>query len=273
LCSRSNLSPLAVMALTGAVKSFNPTKGFGFIIGADGADIFLHIKACVDGGVPQTSDTLAFDTEPSRSNPNQMTATNVTGGTATAGQKGGGKGGSKGGSKGTGTQEGTVKTWTVDRGFGFIAGSDGADIYLHVKHMADGSTPQQGDWLSYDTTPSDTKPDQMTAVNVAGGTGYGRGDAKGGGYGPSKGDPWGGAAQGGKGSPYGGGDPWGGKGGGWGAPDPWSCGKGGGGFDMWGGCGGGDAWKGGAGKGGGDPWGMKGGDPWAAAPWGGAKGW
>eukprot|EP00401_Gymnodinium_catenatum_P059362 CAMPEP_0117559240 /NCGR_PEP_ID=MMETSP0784-20121206/53256_1 /TAXON_ID=39447 /ORGANISM="" /LENGTH=33 /DNA_ID= /DNA_START= /DNA_END= /DNA_ORIENTATION= len=33
------------MANTGSVKSFFEDKGFGFVVGADGSDIFMHIKS------------------------------------------------------------------------------------------------------------------------------------------------------------------------------------------------------------------------------------
>ena len=46
------------MALTGTVKLFNPSKGFGFITDAQGQDVFLHVKACIDGGVPQKGDAV-----------------------------------------------------------------------------------------------------------------------------------------------------------------------------------------------------------------------
>merc|ERR1719272_2287630 len=193
------------MSASGSVKTFNAGKGFGFIIGADGADIFLHIKSCVDGGVPQTGDTLTYDLEESKLKPGQMQAANVSGGTGTAAEKGAGKG-----QPGTGTMFGQCKSFVPDKGFGFIIGPDGADIFLHLKAMVDGSVPDRGDNLQFDIEPSRTKPEQMCAKNVTGGS---KGAEKGGGKGAWAGgkDAWGG----GKGSPYGGGkDGWGGKGGG-----------------------------------------------------------
>ncbi|CAK0891053.1 unnamed protein product [Prorocentrum cordatum] len=187
----------------GTVKSFNPDKGFGFVVGPDGTDVFLHRKSCADNSVPQKGDVVTFDMEPSTTKPGQFQAVNVTGGTGSAG----------GGTpvEGTGAHRGTCKSFSAQSEYGFIVGEDGSDIFLHQRAMVDGSTPKQGDTLQYDLEPSRSRPDKMQATNVTGGTG------KGGGYGKSG---WG-AKGGGKGGPYG-------KGG-------W-CGKG---MDMgWGGWGG-----------------------------------
>lgn len=205
------------MANQGSVKSFNPDKGFGFIVGADGNDVFLHIKSCTDGGVPQKGDIVAYDTEPSQTKPGQLSATNVTGGTGTAG--------GRKAAAGTGAHQGTCKSFSAKSGFGFINGQDGADVFLHARQVVDGSIPQQGDMLQFDLEPSPSKPGQMQAVNVTGGTGWGDfGKGKGGGGG------WG---KGGKGGPYDG----------WGAAAMMSMMKGwGGGWDGKGGNGKGGGW-------------------------------
>jgi len=184
------------MSLQGTVKRFNPTKGFGFITGADGTDIFLHQKSCTDGGIPKEGDVVMYDMTESPIKPGQMQAGNVTGGT--------GKGG------GGGAHHGSCKSFNAEKGFGFIVGADGSDIFFHVKGMADGTTPQAGDALAYDLEPSRLKPDQLQAQNITGGTGWDA--AKGGGKGGGK-DAWG---------AKGGGDAWGGKGG----AGPYGGGKG-----------------------------------------------
>merc|ERR1719424_296987 len=166
--------------------------------------------------------------------PGQMQASNVTGGTGTAAKRGGG------------AYQGSCKSFNQEKGFGFVVGADGTDIFYHVKAVSDGTTPQAGDMLSYDLEPSPMKPDQMQATNVTGGTGWGKGGGKGG----KGGDAWGGK----------GGDSWGGKGGGkggWGGGDdswgaaPYGSGKGkgkdGGKGASWGGD---DGWGSGGGKGG-----------------------
>merc|ERR1719343_882715 len=80
----------------GAVKSFSATQGWGFIE-CEGVDVFLHLKECVDGGMPQQGDWVVFFMEESPSKPGTMRAKNVTGGTGApqGGKDGWGKGGGK----------------------------------------------------------------------------------------------------------------------------------------------------------------------------------
>ncbi|CAE8648090.1 unnamed protein product [Polarella glacialis] len=80
-------------AYNGAVKSFNPMKGFGFIELEGQADVFVHAKDCV-GSLPKQGDVVQFDIEPSTTKEGQMQAKNCTGGTLPlgAGQQMGGKG-------------------------------------------------------------------------------------------------------------------------------------------------------------------------------------
>ncbi|CAJ1359219.1 unnamed protein product [Effrenium voratum] len=208
------------MTSTGTCKSFNVAKGFGFITMADGTDIFVHAKFCTDGGIPKQGDILSFTMEPSQTKPGQMQAGNVTGGTGVAGP--GGKG-----LQGSGSMQGTCKSFNPEKGFGFITGADGNDVFVHRSGMVDGSTPQAGDTITFDVEPSKQKPDQMQAVNATGGTGYDTGKAGGKGWGMGGMDFWGGgydASKGGwgasKGGPYGcGGKGKGGAWGGWGGRD------------------------------------------------------
>jgi len=239
------------MACKGTVKSFGPDKGFGFISSPDGGtqDIFLPLKECKDGMVPQVGDVVAFDVQESSLKPGQLQAANVTGGTGThRGQKGGGP---------PGAMVGSVKTFNIEKGFGFIAGPDGVDVFLHRNAMSDGTIPQTGDQVTYDVESSKSKEGQFTASNVGGGTGS-KGKGKGGwdsgkgydkgGYGAAKGGSW---DKGGS-SPFDDGKGKGKKGkmmaalssmmgGGWGG-DSWGGGGGGWGGDSW--SGGGDSWSG-----------------------------
>jgi len=274
------------MSFEGKCKLFNPMKGFGFITSAEGVDIFLHIGAVVDGGVPQSGDVMKFDLEESKLKPGQMQASNVSGGTGSPATKGGGKGGP---APPAGAHQGSCKSFNGEKGFGFIIGGDGADIFFHVRGMTDGTTPQAGDALSFDLEESKIKPGQMQASNIQGGTGWaapkGGGKDGGKGYGAAKGgDSWGGDSWGapaaswggdswggGKAGPYGGGkdsgkgdsgggkgkmmammqqmmSSWGGSGGGGG--DSWGASSGGGGDAAWGassGAGGGASWDDGKG--------------------------
>lgn len=79
---------------SGAVKSFNDAKGWGFIL-YENDDVFLHVKDCV-GSRPQTGDWVNFDVEEDSVRQGQKKAVNVTGGTAPLGSSKG-KGFEKGG--------------------------------------------------------------------------------------------------------------------------------------------------------------------------------
>eukprot|EP00408_Alexandrium_pacificum_P009784 CAMPEP_0171218958 /NCGR_PEP_ID=MMETSP0790-20130122/33469_1 /TAXON_ID=2925 /ORGANISM="Alexandrium catenella, Strain OF101" /LENGTH=261 /DNA_ID=CAMNT_0011684795 /DNA_START=81 /DNA_END=863 /DNA_ORIENTATION=- len=80
----------------GVVKSFNDTKGWGFIE-MQGTDYFLHIKDC-QGGRPVVGDVITFDLEEGIREGGQQKACNVSGcsGLPNDGWKGGGKGKSSG---------------------------------------------------------------------------------------------------------------------------------------------------------------------------------
>jgi len=214
------------MSSTGSVKNYNPFKGFGFITGADGQDVFVHVSAC-NGMAPSAGDVVTYDVtmNDKTGKPNASNVQGCTGSADAAAAKGGGKG-----AAGTGTCSGTVKSYNSEKGWGFVE-SNGQDVFLHVKNCA-GGTPQAGDWLTFDVEDAGQQNGKLKAVNVTGCTGYpekgyGKGDK--GGFGPM----WGGKGKGG------------GWGGGWGG-GPYDGGKGGwgGGKDAWGG---GDWGKGGKG--------------------------
>merc|ERR1719198_2255609 len=197
------------MSCQGPVKSFYTGKGYGFI-NLNGEDIFVHIKDCVDGGVPQVGDMLSFELEDNPNKPGSRKAITVNGGTGKmADMKGSGKG-----AQGTGAFTGSVKSFSSMKAWGFIL-YEGTDVFFHLKDMADGSTAQAGDTLRFDLEENPAKPGSMKAKNVTGGTGWpqAKGDDKGkgkgkDGYGPAKGG-WGGDAGWGGGGGWGGGDAWG----------------------------------------------------------------
>ncbi|CAE8649995.1 unnamed protein product [Polarella glacialis] len=155
------------MSSQGTVKSFNGLKGWGFADMA-GVDVFLHIKDCTEQGKqPKQGDLLTFDLEPRQNNPEHMQAKNISGGTAEREQQG-----QQGGFnpvKGTGAYQGLVKSFNGLKGFGFIAYEGGEDVFCHVKQCV-GSMPRQGDTVSFDVEPSPSKPGQMQAKNVTGGS-------------------------------------------------------------------------------------------------------
>jgi len=105
----------------------------------------------------------------------------------------------------TGTMQGWVKTFTPDKGFGFLTSSDGNDYFFHQKQFVDGTSPVQGDTLQHDLEPSPLKPGQFQGSNITGGTvpfkglPKGKGDGKGKGKGKDKGKGKGKSKDGGKG--------------------------------------------------------------------------
>ena len=49
--------------MKGKVKFFNRSKGFGFISGEDGKDVFVHQSALGEGVTLQDNDSVTFDVE------------------------------------------------------------------------------------------------------------------------------------------------------------------------------------------------------------------
>ncbi|MFA6888150.1 MAG: cold shock domain-containing protein [Candidatus Woesearchaeota archaeon] len=49
--------------MKGTVKFFNEAKGFGFITGEDGKDVFVHKLALAEGVTLHDKDTVTFDVE------------------------------------------------------------------------------------------------------------------------------------------------------------------------------------------------------------------
>jgi CspA family cold shock protein len=66
------------MSITGTVKFFNATKGFGFIAPQDGSkDVFVHISAVEKAGMSTLSENqnVSFDLE--RGNNGKTSAVNL----------------------------------------------------------------------------------------------------------------------------------------------------------------------------------------------------
>ena len=49
--------------MKGTVKFFNEMKGFGFIAGEDGKEVFVHQSALEEGITLQENDSVTFDVE------------------------------------------------------------------------------------------------------------------------------------------------------------------------------------------------------------------
>ena len=63
----------------GTVKWFNSEKGYGFITGEDGKDVFVHFSAIVSDGFKtlEEGQPVTFDTEADPKNSRRMRAANV----------------------------------------------------------------------------------------------------------------------------------------------------------------------------------------------------
>lgn len=49
--------------VTGVVKWFNPTKGYGFVV-CDGKDVFIHSKRLRESGLVASKDTTTIALDP-----------------------------------------------------------------------------------------------------------------------------------------------------------------------------------------------------------------
>ncbi|MBD3361728.1 hypothetical protein GF358_02970 [Candidatus Woesearchaeota archaeon] len=59
--------------------------------------------------------------------------------------------------------KGTVKFFNTGKGFGFIAGEDGKEYFVHLTAIADGSRLRENDAVTFDVEQGDRGP---KAVNV-----------------------------------------------------------------------------------------------------------
>lgn len=49
--------------MRGKIKMFNPTRGFGFITGDDGKDVYVHTSAIAGGATLAVGDTVEYEVE------------------------------------------------------------------------------------------------------------------------------------------------------------------------------------------------------------------
>jgi CspA family cold shock protein len=116
------------MRLSGKIKWFNRSKGFGFILPDDGAgDVFLPLAVLERSGFGEAPDgaSIAFDT--STASPRQPRGEGRFSPHDAMGGEPMGDGGA------TEALEGVVKWYDPARGFGFILPNDGSkDIFIHI---------------------------------------------------------------------------------------------------------------------------------------------
>ena len=138
------------------VKWYNARKGFGFVLGPDGQDVFFHASALTEAGIepPDTGDTLVCEIGTDRQGRRLVTRI-----TELKRGEGGGAGArpprrdfDQGGGP-TYAVSGTVKWFDQVRGFGFVTPDDGGqDVFLHssVLQRAGRQDVQQGEKVALD---------------------------------------------------------------------------------------------------------------------------
>ncbi|BBK31020.1 putative cold-shock DNA-binding protein [Stella humosa] len=134
-----------------SVKWFNPTKGFGFVTPVDGSgDAFLHVSVVEGAGLTEIAEGTTIRCEIGTGQKGRQVARilSVDQSTAAASPRprapmapGAGAGGfaarpprpDRDAPMGDPTEmEGTVKWYSVEKGFGFVAAPDGGkDIFIH----------------------------------------------------------------------------------------------------------------------------------------------
>lgn len=145
----------------GTVKWFNTTKGFGFVALTDGTEAFLHVSAVEAAGLPAPREgaTIKCEVGPGKKGPQVTRVVEVTsGGTAPApshAMRGNARPLDATMMENTVEVEGTLKWFSLERGYGFVTADDGeADIFVH------------GDCLRRAGVPT-LLPEQRVSVTVA----------------------------------------------------------------------------------------------------------
>ena len=142
--------------VTGTVKWFNPSKGFGFITLDDGSpDVFCHASVVGQAGYDSLEQgaTVVCDITQGHKGPQVSRIASVDMSTATPMERrpdprfrredAGGMRGPRRGPPGMGggmdtfgdEVEGRVKFFNAEKGFGFVTLDDGGDVFVHAKTL------------------------------------------------------------------------------------------------------------------------------------------
>jgi cold shock protein len=173
-------NPGPTKTIEAVVKWFNTTKGFGFVAPTDGSpDVFLHAAALEQAGLPPPGEGAKIKCEvgPGKKGPQVVRVHEVDGRAGTGGGAPGGGGGGMGAPRGGARParpsgnfrdevdmagavdvEGTIKWYSPEKGYGFVATSDGGkDVFVNAACLRRSSVPSvdtdQAVRASYVTTP------------------------------------------------------------------------------------------------------------------------
>jgi cold shock protein len=146
-------------AVAATVKWYNPDKGFGFIGMSDGSpDAFLHVSAVEAAGHSELPDGASLTVRVGPGSKGQQVTEIVSVDVSTAKTPGVRQNGSHA-APGE-PAEGTVRFFTIDRGFGFITPTDGGkDVFMHATALPRAAIPQEGQRVAFEIVQGKKGPE------------------------------------------------------------------------------------------------------------------
>eukprot|EP00754_Rhynchopus_humris_P007037 Rhum_TRINITY_DN13309_c1_g1::Rhum_TRINITY_DN13309_c1_g1_i1::g.59102::m.59102 len=142
------------MPQQGTVKTWNLTKGFGFIVNEDNEEAFVHTTD-IDCGVLVVGGRVQYEARPSPKKPGVILASDITGeGLRTKGDA-------------APVEKGVVKNWDYGKGSGLITGTDEREIFVH-SGVFGGGTLVQGMPVLYEAVDIKHKSGRYAALQVVG---------------------------------------------------------------------------------------------------------